>query len=160
MTGARAGELCGLRWSDVDLGAGTVHIARSVHTADGGGAKVPKSGHGRTLNLDPVAVEVFRSRFAFQRDRWDRVVGRSDYQGRGFSEDPWVLSFWSDGSDMPRPDSYGSAFRRLADGLDLGHLHLHSMRHFMVTHLLDQGMPLAVASERAGHSSPAVTARI
>ena len=36
-TGARRGELCALRWSDIDLAAGTVTIGRSlVDSADGG----------------------------------------------------------------------------------------------------------------------------
>ena len=35
-TGARRGEVCGLRWSDIDCAAGTVSIHRSVATVTGG----------------------------------------------------------------------------------------------------------------------------
>src|ERR1039458_6192997 len=37
LTGARRGELCALRWSDIDLKAGTLTIARSVYETAGGG---------------------------------------------------------------------------------------------------------------------------
>jgi integrase len=34
LTGARRGELCALRWSDVDLAAGRVRIAGSLTVVD------------------------------------------------------------------------------------------------------------------------------
>jgi integrase len=36
LTGARRGELCALRWSDVDWQAGTLRIARSIYDLPGG----------------------------------------------------------------------------------------------------------------------------
>ncbi len=157
--GARAGELCALRWSDIDLEAKTVTISRSVYTVKGTvGVKVPKSGKSRTTSIDDVAVAALVTRRVWQEDRWQRVHGGP--HPTELIEDPYVLSFWSDGSGPPRPDSYSTAFGKLRDSLGLGHLHLHSLRHFMVSYLLDAGASLAVVSERAGHSSPAVTARI
>jgi integrase len=152
--GARAGELCALRWSDIDFEGGMVTIARSVYAVKGGaGIKPPKSGHGRRVAIDELTAAVLRERWAWQLDRNERV-------GTDLIDDPFVLSFWSTGDGPPRPDSYSTAFARVRDELGLSHLHLHSLRHFMVSHSLDQGIPLPVVSERAGHSSPAVTARI
>ena len=163
--GARAGELCALRWSDVDLEARTVTIARSAYTDKGKtmekGVKSDRMGEmsgGRTLSIDETTVAVLTARRAFQLERWERVCGGP--HPTEMIDDPYVLSFWSDGSGPPVPSSYSHNFGDLRDALGLKHLHLHSLRHFMVSHLLDQGVPLAVASERAGHSSPAVTARI
>lgn len=153
--GARAGELCGLRWSDVDLPARTVRIERSAYTVKGlTGLKAPKTGKSRrTIAVDYLLVAVLEERWAWQLDRNKRV-------GTDMVCDPFVLSFWSNGDGPPRPDSYSTAFRKLRDGLGLKHLHLNSLRHFMVSHALDQGVPMPVVSERAGHSSMAVTARI
>lgn len=165
--GARAGELCALRWSDVDLKARTVTIARSAYPVKGGGAAIKgvKSDHtrqmrtSRTLSIDDdLTVAVLETRHTWQFQRWQRVAGGS--YPTDLIEDPFVLSFWSDGSGPPRPDGYSKSFRLLADSLGLPHVHLHSLRHFMVSDALDKGVPLAVVSERAGHSSPAVTARI
>jgi integrase len=53
-TGARVGELLGLEWSDVDLVAGTVSIARSRSR---GGLGPTKSQRGvRTVALPPFAI--------------------------------------------------------------------------------------------------------
>src|SRR5258708_40134836 len=45
LTGMRRGELCALRWSDVDLERGELDVSRSVVVAVGGvGPEAPKSG--------------------------------------------------------------------------------------------------------------------
>jgi integrase len=152
--GARAGELCGLRWSDVDLAAGTVKIERSAYTVKGTvGLKEPKTSKSRrTIAVDALTVAVLRERWDWQLDRNERV-------GTDLVADPFVLSFWSNGDGPPRPDSYSTAFGRVRDSLGFKHLHLHSLRHFMVSYALDQGIPMAAVSDRAGHSSMTTTAK-
>jgi integrase len=65
-----------------------------------------------------------------------------------------------DGTPL-RPDSVSSAvsllFRRL--GLPKG-ASLHSLRHSHGSHLLADGVPLPVVSERLGHSSVRTTAEV
>ncbi|MET0326308.1 MAG: tyrosine-type recombinase/integrase [Ilumatobacteraceae bacterium] len=56
-TGARRGEVCGLRWSDLDLIAGTVVICRSVASVPGGAvAEDTKTHAARRLALDAETV--------------------------------------------------------------------------------------------------------
>lgn len=157
--GARVGELSAIRWSDVDLAVGTVSILRSAYVVKGGvGEKAPKSGKGRVLDIDEITQAVLTTRWAWQMARWQHVHGGP--RPTELVEDPYVLSFFSDGSGPPVPTSYTRRFSTLRDSLKMKHLHLHSLRHFMVSYMGDQGVPLAVIAERAGHSSPAVTARI
>jgi integrase len=64
--GCRPGELCGLRWSSIDLEAGTVRIVRQVQTerAPGGGVRIreqTKTGRGRAVALDARTVEALRA---------------------------------------------------------------------------------------------------
>jgi hypothetical protein len=49
VTGARRGELCGLQWADVDLGAGTVCIAFSYLVRDGQRLRKDTKTHQATL---------------------------------------------------------------------------------------------------------------
>jgi integrase len=52
-TGLRRGEMLGLRWEDVDLGAGTQSVRRSLDVD--GTLKTPKNpASRRTLKLTPV----------------------------------------------------------------------------------------------------------
>jgi integrase len=50
LTGARRGELCGLRWADIDWEAGSLRIARSIHEVAGGGwSEKAIKAHGDAL---------------------------------------------------------------------------------------------------------------
>jgi len=60
-TGMRRGELCGLRWREVDLDAGTLRIEGSVvHGEVGIIEKDTKTGDARRLSLDAGTVAVLR----------------------------------------------------------------------------------------------------
>ena len=62
LTGARRGELCALRWSDVDWQAGTLRIARSVYEVVGGGwAEKPTKTHAtRRIGLDELGLAILQ----------------------------------------------------------------------------------------------------
>jgi integrase len=65
LTGMRRGELCALRWSDVDLERGELDVSRSVVIAVGGLAeKTTKTNRSRRVALDEVGVLLLRQHFA------------------------------------------------------------------------------------------------
>lgn len=62
-TGMRRGELCGLRWDDVDSIAQVIHVRRAV--VDVGGyaiEKTPKTGEGRRVEI-PVELVVVLAKY-------------------------------------------------------------------------------------------------
>src|SRR5919107_296268 len=64
MCGLRMGESLGLRWSDVDLEAGTLRIHRQLLRVREGGGLVfsePKNASRRTIDLPQRALEVLRA---------------------------------------------------------------------------------------------------
>lgn len=160
--GAREGELCGLRWSDVDLTTRDVRVERSAFEAGEHGGKkgvqlkaTKTLRSQRTIRIDEPTADVLRARWEWQRLRREEVK-----PGAGLVADPYILSRRSDGSGPPSPSAYSRGFRRLALAIGRGDLHAHSLRHFMVSYALANGATLAEASERAGHASTAVTARV
>src|SRR3954464_1233801 len=62
-TGARRGEILGLRWSDIDLGAGRLHIRRSLicvtHAPQYSATKTMRSR--RAVAVDPATVAALRA---------------------------------------------------------------------------------------------------
>jgi len=77
--GLREGELLGLKWVDVDLGAGTLRVRRTLsETRDGPIFEPPKNSKGRNVPLTGAAVEALRDHLARQMQE----IG-GEYEDRG-----------------------------------------------------------------------------
>lgn len=152
-TGCRRGELCGLRWTDVDLGLGTVVVARSISDADGQIAvKDTKTYSARRLALDPSTVEVLR------RHR-ERVTSRAAVAGVTLPGSAYVWSQDMAAAVPYRPDRITGAFRTLTRRLGLSHVTFHALRHFSATTLAGQGVGVRTIAGRLGHANPSLTLR-
>ena len=69
-TGARRGELCGLRWSDIDTDAGTINFCREVQTIPGKGQifNTPKTKRSRRcVKVAPDCVQLLQEYHQHQR---------------------------------------------------------------------------------------------
>lgn len=145
-TGARRGELCGLRWSDLDPVRAQLDIVRSVIIVDGHWALAPtKTRQSRRVALD----EVILAELAAHRRRAEQ---RSRFAGLALARDTFVFSHAEDGQSPWRPDSTSRAFRRLRDQVGLDHVRLHDLRHYVATRLLASHIDLRTVSGRLGHS--------
>src|SRR5579862_9285415 len=57
---ARAGEVCALRWEDIDLERGVVHIHHG-RDRDTGALKPTKTGRGRRLPIEPALLTLLHA---------------------------------------------------------------------------------------------------
>lgn len=129
VTGARRGEACALRWSDVDEASSTVRIDEAVVTAGGGAVvKGPKTRASvRTVAVDPDSLTVLR-RLRIEQSTLAMACGYS------LSPDGFVFSAEPGGRVPPYPDAMSRAFARVRVRAGVAEdLHLHSLRHFHAT---------------------------
>ncbi len=154
LTGMRRGELCALRWNDVDLGRGQLEVSRSVVVVDGGLAeKTTKSDRSRLVALDTVGVALMQRHRALV-DQWARESDAT------VAADSFVFSPRIDGSQPFRPDNVTNFFIRVRDGLNLKNVRLHDLRHFTATQLIGAGVDVRTVASRLGHSDPSLTLRV
>lgn len=157
LSGARRGELCGWRRSDLDLDRKTAAIRRSIWQVTRGSAgwaeKPPKSHQTRLIKLDTLAVQVLGAQIA-------RAEERAHQGGVEMVADPFVWSRRLDGAEPYRPDWISDAVARLRDKLGLPQLHLHSLRHWHVTQALADGVDVRSVAARVGHRDAAITLRV
>jgi len=155
ITGARRGELCALRWTDVDFGPGTVRISRSVMDLPGRvEEKSTKTHQERTLSLGPAGIALLEAHRAQVLDR--ARAGEVDV-----APDAFVFSERLDCAAPVRPDKVSGFFRRVRDELKLPHVHLHSLRHFMATQLAARGdVSARTLAGRLGHADASVSLRV
>jgi integrase len=154
LTGARRGELCALRWNDLDEKAETLTIARSVYEAAGGswGEKATKSHQVRKIGLDPLALEAIR------RHR-SAVDATAAGLGLALPVDGFLFSRSPVGSEPIRPDVVSKFAARAAAkaGVDT---HLHALRHFSATQGIAAGYDPVTVGARLGHADPSITLRV
>lgn len=149
-TGARRGEALGLRWSDCDLEAGRVSIARALVSV---GYEIewsePKTAAGRReIKLDPASVSELRTHRARQLE--EHLAAGEAWQ------DGDLVFAREDGSPL-HPQAASKTFERLVRDAGLPKISLHGLRHTSATAGLRAGIPARVMQERLGHSNVAIT---
>ena len=148
-TGCRRGEMCALRWSDIDLDTRQVSIRRSIQQVDGTlREKDTKTRQSRRLALDEATVALLRQHRLRQREQALALGVRL--------ADDALLFANADGRPW-RPDVCTNRFGRLRAKLDLDHVRLHDLRHFVASVLIDGGIAISTMSTRLGHSQMSTT---
>jgi integrase len=150
-TGMRRGEMCGLRWNNVDLDAGIAHINQQ-HVEIGRQIVVgePKTKRGvRTIGLDADLIVVLRRHKAAQAA--ERLALGTLYQ------DHDLLFAKEDGTPL-RPEYVTRHFLTLSQEIGLPRIVLHGLRHMRASHALAAGIDLVIVSRDLGHSSSYFTA--
>lgn len=154
LTGMRRGELCALRWTDVDFERCELDVSRSVVVVPGGLAeKGTKTHRFRTVALDEVGLTLLLMHRANVED-WAKQAEVT------IPEDAFVFSHLLDGSKPFRPDNVTGFFTRVRDSLGLHDVSLHDLRHFTATQLIGAGVDVRTVAGRLGHSDPSVTLRV
>jgi integrase len=151
-TGRRRGELCGLRWCEVDLGRCVASIFRVVKLGKANKLIVvpfPKSARGEaTISLDEGTTAALRGLRAWQEERAGVFATR-------LTPDAYVFSPAVDGSRPMHPQVVTHRFGRLRQSAGLKHIRLHDLRHFAATQLSAAGFGVSTVAGRLGNS-PAV----
>ena len=149
-TGARRGELCALRWGNIDLEAAELLIVRSLFQASGRLVEKDTKTHAaRRLALSDDSV-------ALLKEHRRRCAERAEACGVRLSDEAYVFSFDPAGRQPMHPDSVTHRFSRLAKQLGL-QTRLHDLRHYAATQLIAGGVDLRTVSGRIGHAGGGAT---
>lgn len=135
-TGARAGEVCGIQWPDVDEEAGTIDIVRNVtRTGLIRGTKTGPKGQRRV----PVDHDTMQAIGSLREMR---------------HVDP--LWLFPRGDNQPlRPDGAAKRLERVCERTGV-HVSPHQLRHFFVTQMLGDGCPVPDVAGFIGDSPKTV----
>jgi integrase len=150
LTGMRRGELCGLRWSDIDWGRGMITVRRSIYQIAGNiGEKNTKSGRSKRIFLGDAGLHLFTR--LHKSAETEAREARVRLQPDGF-----VFSGSEGGTTPWTPNGVTQFTTRLRDRLDIPDFHLHSLRHWSGTALVEAGIDIRNIAGRLGHSDGGV----
>ena len=133
--GLRRGEICGLRWSDIDLRGRMFHVSNQRVRLD----------DGRIVDQPPKTES--GDRFVPLPDGLLRILRGAYRLGDGYVE-PLT------------PGALDAAHRRTVRRLGLPRLTLHGLRHTMATQALRNGASMRALQQVLGHADYRTTAMI
>ena len=150
-TGARRGELCALRWSNVNMDNGTLTIERSIIEVPGGLLEKDTKTHAnRRIALDGDTLAVFK-------EQHHRAQQRATLIGETVDNDAFVFSREPNGGTPWTPDRVTKRFASIREELGYDNMRFHDLRHFAATRLMAAGVPVRTVSGRLGHANPSTT---
>ena len=142
--GLRIGEVCALKWQDLDFKAGLIHINKTmqrIYFPEESGINT-KVVTGPPKSVSSIREIPMTEEF---RQLMDRILQKSD-------ADP--LSYVISGSRKAmEPRSYRNHYRSLLEHLGLSRIKYHGLRHSFATRCIDCRSDYKIVSSILGHSS-------
>lgn len=145
-TGLRRGEVCGLKWSDVDLTRGVMWVRRSIGESEGGSTyiKEPKTGESRDVAIPGRLADILKRRRASQPSGCVWVVGDTDFMK------PHTLT-----------REWGAIVKNYRiKGVEGRLCTFHDLRHTWATAAVAGGIDIKTVSSNLGHANAAMTLNI
>ncbi|WP_161884073.1 site-specific integrase [Deinococcus alpinitundrae] len=151
-TGMRRGELCVLRWQDINWKASTLSVTETV-VDDGGRVIVsaPKTAGSKcTKHLSPDIMQLLTAHRERQAEQRDMLEDKRRDSGR-------VFTHIYGGTLLP--NNMKRDMLRICGVAGVRTLPIHGLRHTHASLSLRRGIPVEVVSKQLGHSSVAFTLR-
>lgn len=151
--GLRRSEALGLRWSDVDLGVGVLHVRQGLHWSEGRLQFFPPKTRRsrRTVPLPSLCADALRAHRARQKVE------------AATSLHPWPpieLVFTTIVGTPVDPNNFSRTFARWCREAEVPAVRLHDLRHTCVSLLLTLGVNPRVVMEIVGHSALEMTMNV
>jgi integrase len=153
--GLRIGESLGLKWSDIDLEAGTLRVNRQLQRmrkeGDKSGTLVfsePKNASRRTIDLPQRAIEALRNH---RKTQLEEKLRASSYEDSGF------VFATSKGTPLDAQNIVNRHFKPLLKRTGLPDKRWHDLRHTCATLLLGRGVHPKLVQHLLGHASITIT---
>ena len=141
MTGLRRGEICGLKWSDIDFGANKLRVQRSVSSKKGGGVNIgeTKTNTGtRNIIMPPSVIDVLKKR-----------------KQTAITE--WVFPAFLNPEQPIHPEAAYRKLKVILKHAGLPQIRFHDLRHTFATHAMKGGVDAKTLSGILGHTNASFT---
>jgi len=140
-TGLRLGEICALRWEDIDMQRGTLNVCRTVHRVSA------KNGNFKTKLTIDLPKSKSSNRVIPLPD--DLIVILNNQQNCG--------GYLLHSSKPTDPRTFEYRFDKMLKECGITHKNFHVLRHTFATNCILNGMDMKSLSEILGHSSVQIT---
>ena len=147
----RLGEVCALRYADLDEKAGTVTVSRALkYTPQEGSwiAETKTAAGDRVITLPASMIKILQD--AWEADYCEQMDDPEKWTGDG-----WIVH--SRHGARVNKDTPSKWFRSFADAHGFRGVTFHDLRHAHASLLVASGTDVAAIAARMGHSDPSIT---
>ena len=141
MTGLRRGEICGLKWQDIDFEEDKLHVNRSVSVKRGGGLNIgeTKTETGvRCIEMPPSVAELLKTR-----------------KQTAITE--WVFPAFLNPEQPIHPQAAYRKLKVILKNAELPMIRFHDLRHTFATHATQGGVDPKTLAGILGHTNASFT---
>lgn len=155
--GLRLGEICALKWEDIDMISRTLHVNRTVqrlpvdtvHTS-GSSQNNHTATRKTSLYIDSPKTSNSLREIPIPDFIYDKL---SDYYNTSIKSDSYFLK-----KNQPMdPRTYQNRFHIYIKEAGIGNTHFHALRHTFATNCISSGADAKSVSEILGHSNVNIT---
>lgn len=144
--GLRIGEICALKWSDIDFASRVIHVRSTVSRvrADNSGCDaktqliIDKPKTKASLRDIPISDYLLKTLMAARK----KAIS------------PYVVS---ESADFLSPRTYEYRYHRLLSKCGIKAINYHALRHTFATRCIEVGMDVKTLSEILGHTDVSIT---
>ena len=140
-TGLRRGEICGLKWSDLDMEKGTLKIERSISNGEGGKLEIgeTKTEKGkRIIRLPASTLRILTER---------KECALND----------WIFPNLLEPEKPMNPSTAYGKLKSILKAAGLPDIRFHDLRHTFATHALTSGVDAKTLAGILGHTNASFT---
>ncbi len=155
ITGARRGEVLGLKWPAVDFDNNRIHICNNLlyYPDIGIYQDTPKTKNSdRWISLPVESMKLLES--------WKTTQEEDAKKKKTYYKNPDQLLFTQEDGSPMCPDSVTTYLRRFSEKHNLPHINPHKFRHTMASMLIYNKVDPVSVSRRLGHSQVSTTTDI
>jgi|SRR5690554_499315 len=157
-SGLRSGELCALKWSDINFEKNTIRITKNLYSATGGMRRyeltTPKNkGSIRTIQIEQAIIDLLKTLHKRQKDHIKKYPNEIEHNGNFIFARP-----------NGHPYNQFKVLQRMESLLK--HTNItknatpHIFRHTHISMLAEAGVDIKVIMDRVGHDDIETTLQI
>lgn len=149
-TGMRKGEICGLKWEDVNWDTSIISIQRTLLKAGINPVLgTTKNNKTRAVAISKETMELLR-RLKVEQNKLKLS------QGTAFNDQGYIFTK-KNGGPLQLNNIGENEFNKMIKEAKVKQIRFHDLRHTAITLMLEQGIHYKVVAERVGHSDVSIT---
>lgn len=158
-TGLRIGELCGLRWENVNMNDHSFKVCETRNRLPNFDDSVETSTSVKTVKSTKTdnsrrTVYIMDSLY---KDFQDYQAIQQSIRNQYPSYNPEGYVFCQENGSPYEPRTYQDLFKRCVKQAGIKDANFHALRHTFATRSLEQGMDVVTLSKLLGHANPSIT---